>query len=241
MSRKHLSIEGITKNNFRDYTLTFPLASLVGVSGDMGTGKTTLLAVAYGALCKDRQAWRVRHDFQKVVGKTNVRRSYFVDQSPLSAVATSTPATYLGVWSAVKKALPKLPDVSASAALAMTVDEAASRFAAVPLVVRKLGFLQEVGLGYLTLGQKSKTLSGGEAQRGRLAKILSKKLGDRCLYVLDTPSRGLHLCDLPALVRVLQKIVDKNNTVLIAENREELLANCDEVISLRRSVAVPRA
>jgi excinuclease UvrABC ATPase subunit len=230
--RKHLSIEGITKNNFRDYTLSFPLGSLVGVSGDMGKGKTTLLSVAYGALCKDKHAWRVRHGFRTVVGKANVRRSYFVDQSSLSSVATSTPATYLGIWSAIKKTLPKFPGLLVADVLDMTVDEAARRFSTVPLVVRKLGFLQEVGLGYLTLGQKSKTLSGGEAQRVRLAKILSKKLGDRCLYVLDTPSRGLHLCDLPALARVLRKIVDKNNTVLIAENREELIENCDYVISL---------
>jgi excinuclease ABC subunit A len=99
-------------------------------------------------------------------------------------------------------------------------------------VVRKLGFLQEVGLGYLTLGQKSNTLSGGEAQRVRLAKILSKKLGDRCIYILDTPSRGLHSSNLPVLNKIFKKIIDKNNTILIAENNEELCAACEYRIVL---------
>jgi excinuclease ABC subunit A len=66
----------------------------------------------------------------------------------------------------------------------------------------------------------------------RLAKILSKKLGDRCIYILDNPSKGLHLSDLPVLVGVLQRIIDNNNTVLIAEGREELIANSDYVIKL---------
>jgi excinuclease ABC subunit A len=113
-----------------------------------------------------------------------------------------------------------------------TVDEVAEMYKNTPLVKRKLGLLQEVGLGYLTLGQRSGTLSGGEAQRVRLAKILSKKLGDRCIYILDTPSRGLHLSNLPALLKVLQIIIDKNNTVLVAENREEIINNCDSVVKL---------
>ncbi|EKD23671.1 MAG: Excinuclease ABC, A subunit, partial [uncultured bacterium] len=116
--------------------------------------------------------------------------------------------------------------------LEMTIDEAVELFAENSLVVRKLGFLQEVGLGYLELGQRSNTLSGGEAQRVRLAKILSKKLSDRCVYILDIPSRGLHLSNLPTLMKVLQKIIDKNNTVLIAENREEIINNCDYCIEL---------
>lgn len=116
--------------------------------------------------------------------------------------------------------------------LAMTIDDAIDLFVDVPLIVRKLGFLREVGLGYLALGQRSGTLSGGEAQRVKLAKILSKKLGDRCVYILDVPSRGLHLSDLPILIAVLQKIIDKNNTVLIAENREELINNSDKVFQL---------
>jgi excinuclease ABC subunit A len=114
----------------------------------------------------------------------------------------------------------------------MTIDEALELFKKDSLIVRKLMFLQEVGLGYLVLGQKSNSLSGGEAQRVRMAKILSKKLGDRSVYIFDTPSRGLHLKDIPVLIKVFKKIISKNNTILIADNREEVFENCDYRISL---------
>ena len=98
--------------------------------------------------------------------------------------------------------------------------------------MRKLKFLEEVGLGYLVLGQKSGSLSGGEAQRVRVANILSKKLGDRSVYIFDTPSRGLHFKDLPVLINVFRRIIDKNNTILIADNREEIFDYCDYRIDL---------
>lgn len=264
MQKKWLTIKGIHKHAIENGELGFPLGSLVCISGRMGTGKTTLLSVVYGALFKGKNAWKLRQGFKSIEGKTNVRRSYFVDQSLLSPIATSTPATYIGIWDSIRDVYAKLPvskklklgkasfsfntktgekerraiaqatykGKSIFDVLNMTMDEATVLFTDIPLVVRKLSFLQEVGLGYLELGQRSNTLSGGEAQRVRLAKILSKKLGDRCIYVLDVPSRGLHLSDLPTLVRVLQKIIDKNNTVLIAENREELINNCDYLITL---------
>lgn len=264
MQKYSLSIKGITKHNLKNSTVTFPLGSLVCISGRMGTGKSTILSVVYGSLFKGKNAWKFRQGFKSVQGKTHVRRSFIVDQSLLSPIPTSTPATYLGVWDVIRDVYASLPDskklrlnkshfsfntkagkdqiekigkikfkgVSIYDLLSMTIDEAVELFSNYPLVVRKLGFLQEVGLGYITLGQKSKTLSGGEAQRVRLAKILSKKLGDRCIYILDVPSRGLHLSNLPTLVKVLQKIIDKNNTVLIAENRDELINNSDYVIKL---------
>lgn len=118
--------------------------------------------------------------------------------------------------------------------LKLTIDEAVELFSDSKLVKRKLEFLQEVGLGYITLGQKSDTLSGGEAQRIRLAKVLSKKLSDRCVYILDTPTKGLHLSDLPILVKVLQKIIDKNNTVLIADNKIEMINNSDYTVNMNK-------
>ena len=264
MQRKWLAIKGINKNNIKNGEMKFPLGSLVCIAGGMGSGKSTMLSVVYGALFKGAGAWKVRKGFKSIEGKTNIRRSYFVDQSLLSAVATSTPATYLGIWDSIRDVYAKLPeskklrlgksafsfnikrdkktnekisravykDKSIANVLEMTIDEAVELFAENSLVVRKLGFLQEVGLGYLELGQRSNTLSGGEAQRVRLAKILSKKLSDRCVYILDIPSRGLHLSNLPTLMKVLQKIIDKNNTVLIAENREEIINNCDYCIEL---------
>ena len=264
MQKHSLTIKGITKHNLKNCALQFPLASLVCVSGPSGSGKSTLLEVTYGALFKGKEAWKYRTGFRSVEGKTYVRRSYFVDQTLLSPVSTSTPATYLGIWDVIRDVYAGLPEsrrmrlkkshfsfntragkekmdalhgirykgVSIHDVVEMTVDDEIDFFKDFPLVARKLGFLQEVGLGYLSLGQRSNTLSGGEAQRVRLAKILSKKLGDRCIYILDTPSRGLHLSDLPTLVAVLQKIIDKANTVLIAENREELINNSDYVIAL---------
>lgn len=264
MQKKWLTVKGVNKNNIKGKDVSFPLSSLVCVSGPMGSGKSTILSVVYGALFKGKNAWKLRQGFESIEGKTNVRRSYFVDQSLLSSVPTSTPATYLGIWESIRDAYAKLPESkrnklskthfsfntkmsgevgrkvaqvlyrgrSISDVMQMTIDEAIALFSDNQLIARKLGLLQEVGLGYLELGQQSNTLSGGEAQRVRLAKILSKKLGDRCIYILDIPSRGLHLSDLPTLMRVLQKIIDKNNTVLIAENKEEVIRNCDHVIRL---------
>ena len=128
----------------------------------------------------------------------------------------------------------KYKNVSIGDLLSLTIDETVMIFSNSSLVKRKLEFLQEVGLGYLTLGQKSDSLSGGEAQRVRLAKVLSKKLGDRCVYILDTPTKGLHLSDLPVLVGVLQKIIDKNNTVLVADNKTEIINNSDYAINMNK-------
>ncbi len=114
----------------------------------------------------------------------------------------------------------------------MTIDEALEIFKDNPLIVRKLSFLQEAGLGYLVLNQKSGSLSGGEAQRVRIANILSKKLGDRAVYIFDTPSRGLHLKDIPVMMNIFKKIINKNNTILIADNREEVMNSCDYVVNL---------
>jgi len=116
--------------------------------------------------------------------------------------------------------------------LTLTIDEVEKIFSDSNLIKRKLNLLQEIGLGYLVLNQPSNSLSGGEAQRVKLVKVLSKKLGDRSIYIFDTPSRGLHLSDIPVLVKVFRKIIDKNNTIVIADNREELLENCDKVIEL---------
>ncbi len=116
--------------------------------------------------------------------------------------------------------------------MGVTIDEALEMFSADSLIVRKLKFLQEVGLGYLVLGQKSNSLSGGEAQRVRMANILSRKLGDRMVYIFDTPSKGLHFKDMPVLINIFRRIVSKNNTILIADNREEIFGYCDYRIDL---------
>ena len=117
--------------------------------------------------------------------------------------------------------------------LAMSIEEAAEFFKDVPLVAHKLGMMNQLGLGYLTLGQSSTTISGGEAQRIKLAFELSKvKLGGRNLYILDEPTTGLHLADIQRLLDSLNRLVDAGNTVLVIEHQLDVIKNADWVIDL---------
>ena len=101
-----------------------------------------------------------------------------------------------------------------------------------PKIKRKLGTLKEVGLGYITLGQPATTLSGGEAQRVKLATELSKKSTGKTLYILDEPSTGLHIADVHKLTEVLQKLVKSGNTILLIEHNLDLIKICDYLIDL---------
>jgi excinuclease ABC subunit A len=264
---KTVTISKISTNTFKNFSFTFPLICIVCLTGCSGSGKSTLLDVVYRALFKGKNAWKIRLKTVTVNGKTNVRRSFIVPQSPIGNHPSSTLATYTKVWGPVrdifahekmsqKARLTKSSFIFSKNILEgksdfskeilqvrfkgknikdvteMTIDEALVLFKTNTLIVQKLEFLQEVGLGYLVLGQKSSSLSGGEAQRVRIANILSKKLGDRSVYIFDTPTRGLHLKDIPVLVNVFRKIIEKNNTILIVDNREEVFNFCDYKIDL---------
>ena len=116
--------------------------------------------------------------------------------------------------------------------LNMTVDEACKFFENHPKIKRKLTTLQEVGLGYITLGQPATTLSGGEAQRVKLATELSKKSTGKTLYILDEPTTGLHIADVHRLTQVLQKLVKSGNTIILIEHNLDMIKICDHLIDL---------
>jgi excinuclease ABC subunit A len=116
--------------------------------------------------------------------------------------------------------------------LDMTVDQALEIFSAFPHMMNKLKLLQEVGLGYIKVGQPGTTLSGGEAQRVKLAKELSRRATGCTLYVLDEPSVGLHAADVHKLIEVLQRLVDAGNSVLIIEHNLEIIKVADWIIDL---------
>jgi len=116
--------------------------------------------------------------------------------------------------------------------LNMTIIQAVVFFEAIPMIVKKIATLQEVGLGYITLGQQSTTLSGGEAQRVKLAAELSKTDTGNTLYILDEPTTGLHFEDVKVLLTVLNKLVGKGNTVLVIEHNMEVIKVTDHIIDL---------
>ena len=116
--------------------------------------------------------------------------------------------------------------------LAMTVDEAVEFFIHIPYLHRKIKTLQDVGLGYVTLGQSAVTLSGGEAQRVKLATELSKRDTGQTIYILDEPTTGLHFQDIKHLLLVLNRLVDRGNTVLVIEHNLDVVKVADYVIDM---------
>lgn len=121
---------------------------------------------------------------------------------------------------------------SVSDVLDMTIDEAVVFFEPIPAIFRKLKTLQDVGLGYITLGQQATTLSGGEAQRVKLAEELSKKDTGRTVYILDEPTTGLHFEDIRHLLAVLNKLVEKGNTVIVIEHNLDVIKMADYIVDI---------
>ncbi len=116
--------------------------------------------------------------------------------------------------------------------LEMTINQAVGFFENIPSIIQKIKTLQDVGLGYITLGQQSTTISGGEAQRVKLAAELAKRDTGKTMYILDEPTTGLHFEDVNVLLQVLQKLVDKGNTIIVIEHNMEVIKVADYVIDL---------
>jgi excinuclease ABC subunit A len=121
---------------------------------------------------------------------------------------------------------------SISDVLDMTVEEALQTFENIPSIQRKMSTICDVGLGYIRLGQPATTLSGGEAQRVKLATELSRRGTGHTMYILDEPSVGLHMADVKVLIEVLQRLTDQGNTVLVIEHNLDLIACADYLIDL---------
>ena len=114
----------------------------------------------------------------------------------------------------------------------MTVEEALEFFSNIPKIKQKMQTLYDVGLGYIKLGQSSTTLSGGEAQRVKLATELSKRSTGKTLYILDEPTTGLHIADVHKLVDILQRLVEAGNSIIVIEHNLDLIKTADHIIDL---------
>ncbi|MCB0483621.1 MAG: ATP-binding cassette domain-containing protein, partial [Flavobacteriales bacterium] len=121
---------------------------------------------------------------------------------------------------------------SISDVLDMTISEAAAFFQPIPSIYRKIKTLQDVGLGYITLGQQATTLSGGEAQRVKLSEELAKKDTGRTIYILDEPTTGLHFEDIRQLLAVLNRLVEKGNTVVVIEHNLDVIKMADHIVDI---------
>ena len=116
--------------------------------------------------------------------------------------------------------------------LDMTINQAVEFFAGIPAIINKIKVLQDIGLGYIKLGQPSTTLSGGENQRVKLATELAKRDTGRTLFILDEPTTGLHFQDIETLLNLLNRLVDKGNTVVVVEHNVDVIAAADRVIDM---------
>lgn len=306
-----LEIEDADLHNLRDLRVRIPLGRLVCVTGVSGSGKSSLLRGVLlenlrRLLARGRRRGAPPRPFgcRTLTGWQALQRVLEVDQTPIGKTPRSCPATYVGVWDAVRRRYAEttearlrgygpgrfsfnvaggrcescdgqgvkriemsfLPDVSVTCetcggrrfnaetlevryrdqniaeVLAMSAAEAARFFASHPRIRRPLQLMEEVGLGYLTLGQPSPTLSGGEAQRLKLVTELARArpraagrapVGDaHTLYLLDEPTIGLHMADVEKLMRVLHRLVDAGHTVLVIEHNLDVIAEADWVIDL---------
>jgi excinuclease ABC subunit A len=291
-----IKLIGATGNNLQNVSLEIPLGLLTCITGVSGSGKSTLInRTLYPYLA------RYLHDssvevapVKAVEGVEHIDKIIDIDQSPIGRTPRSNPATYTGVFTAIrdifaatqearsrgyqagrfsfnvkggrceacagdgviKVEMHFLPDVyvtcevcqgkrynretldirykgkNISEVLAMTVEDACEFFAAVPTIYIKLKTLMDVGLSYITLGQNATTLSGGEAQRVKLAKELSKRETGKTIYILDEPTTGLHFHDVDQLLKVLHRLRDGGNTVVVIEHNLDVIKTADWVVDL---------
>jgi excinuclease ABC subunit A len=296
-SGKTLRVLGARENNLKGLDVTFPLGTMVAVTGASGSGKSTLISeILYKALWKrlvDSRTLPGDHD--GLEGAEHVDKVVNIDQSPIGRNSRSNPATYIGFYDTIRDLFTRaplavereykagrfsfnvkggrceecqgegvittqlyfMPDVEVTCAvckgarfgaetlevtlrgktitdvLNMPVEEGVDFFADAPAISKKIEVLNDLGLGYLTLGQSATTLSGGEAQRIKIAGELSKlQRSKHTVYILDEPTTGLHLADVERLLKCLNRLVDAGHTVLVIEHHLDVIKTADYVIDL---------
>ncbi len=293
---KFIKINGAREHNLKDVSLQIPLGTFTCITGVSGSGKSTLMSdILYPAV--SNKIMRTNYPVgacDSVEGIEGVDKVINIDQSPIGRSPRSNPATYVGVFDAIRDlfaSLPEskargyqkgrfsfnvkggrcencqgageiviemnfLPDVyiqcevcggkrfnhetleveykgkSINDVLNMSIDEACDFFQSIPHIYRKIATLQSVGLGYIQLGQNALTLSGGEAQRVKLANELARPATSKTLYILDEPTTGLHFADVKQLMAVIQRLVDNGNTVVMIEHNLDVIKQCDYIIDL---------
>ena len=295
-----VTVVNATGHNLTGVTAAFPIGLLTCVTGVSGSGKSTLVNdTLYTAVAK--HLYRAHDEpapHDDIQGLAHFDKVINVDQSPIGRTPRSNPATYTGLFTAIRELMAEtntakergygpgrfsfnvsqaagggrceacqgdgvvkvemhfLPDVYVpcdvchgqrynretlevlykgkhiAQVLEMTVAEAAAFFSAVPSIARKLQTLLDVGLSYVRLGQSATTLSGGEAQRVKLALELSKRDTGRTLYILDEPTTGLHFADIELLLKVLHQLVEAGNTLVVIEHNLAVIKTADWIIDM---------
>ena len=291
-----LEVVGASENNLKDVNVKFPLGTLTLVTGVSGSGKSTLVnEILYrGVASRLYRAKGKPGKHKKIKGLEHIDKVINIDQQPIGRTPRSNPATYTGVFDAIRELFSQvsesrmrgykagrfsfnvkggrceacrgdgilkiemqfLPDVyvpcevckgarynretlevhykgkTIAEVLDMTIDEAVEFFANVPRIARKLEIIRDVGLGYIRLGQPATTLSGGEAQRVKLATELARRSTGKTLYILDEPTTGLHAADIHKLLLILQRLVDGGDTVVVIEHNLDVIKTADHIIDL---------
>jgi len=291
-----LRIVNASGNNLKGVTVDIPVGLLTCVTGVSGSGKSTLVNdTLYTAAA--RQIHRAHDEpapHEAILGLGHFDKVINVDQSPIGRTPRSNPATYTGLFTAIRELMVEvpmarergygpgrfsfnvaggrceacqgdgmvkvemhfLPDVyvpcdvchgqrynretlevqwkgkNIAQILDLTVEAAHAFFKDVPSIARKLHTLLDVGLSYIRLGQSATTLSGGEAQRVKLALELSKRDTGRTLYILDEPTTGLHFADIDLLLKVLHQLRDAGNTIVIIEHNLDVIKTADWLIDM---------
>ena len=229
-----LEVKGARENNLKNIDVKFPLGIMTVVTGVSGSGKSSLVnEILYKSLAKKLNKARTipgKHD--AILGAENLDKIIDIDQSPIGRTPRSNPATYTGVFDLIRDLFAATQDAEAKDVLNMTVDESLAFFEHIPTIRRKIETLSEVGLGYIRLGQPSTELSGGEAQRIKLATELSKRSTGKTIYVLDEPTTGLHFADVHKLINILRKLSDGGNTVIVIEHNLDVIKTADYIIDI---------